>query len=86
MSLINKLDLVITIQNSIAHISLSIGKKTFVLLSYKPPRFYWYGPNAEKSYWYPEAVLYRQKNANHDWTQILNKVGDDLDLIKKINK
>jgi hypothetical protein len=83
MSLIDKLDLVITIQNSTAHISLSIGKKTFVLLSYKPPRFYWYGPNAEKSYWYPEATLYRQKNANHDWIEVLNKVSKDLDLIKK---
>jgi tetratricopeptide (TPR) repeat protein/ADP-heptose:LPS heptosyltransferase len=81
MSLINKLDLVITIQNSTAHISLSIGKKTFVLLSYKPPRFYWYGPNTEKSYWYPEATLYRQKDANDDWSKILNKVGKDLDLI-----
>jgi tetratricopeptide (TPR) repeat protein len=83
MSLINKLDLVITIQNSTAHISLSIGKKTFVLLSYKPPRFYWHGPNLEKSYWYPEATLYRQKNANHDWTEVLNKISKDLDLIKK---
>ena len=83
MSLINKLDLVITIQNSTAHISLSIGKKTFVLLSYKPPRFYWYGRNAEKSYWYPEATLYRQKNASHDWTEVLNKISKDLDLIKK---
>lgn len=85
MSLINKLDLVITIQNSTAHISLSIGKKTFVLLSYKPPRFYWYGPNSEKSYWYPEATLYRQKNANDDWSRILNKLDKDLDLVK-INK
>jgi tetratricopeptide (TPR) repeat protein len=83
MSLINKLDLVITIQNSTAHFSLSIGKKTFVLLSYKPPRFYWYGPNTEKSYWYPEATLYRQKNASQDWMEILNKVSKDLDLIKK---
>ena len=83
MSLINKLDLVITIQNSTAHISLSIGKKTFVLLSYKPPRFYWYGPNTEKSYWYPEAILYRQKDAKHDWSKVLNNVAKDLDLIKK---
>ena len=84
MSLINKLDLVITIQNSTAHFSLSIGKKTFVLLSYKPPRFYWYGPITEKSYWYPEATLYRQKDANDDWSKILNKVGKDLDLIYKL--
>jgi tetratricopeptide (TPR) repeat protein len=88
MSLINKLDLVITIQNSTAHISLSIGKKTFVLLSYKPPRFYWCGPNTEKSYWYPEATLYRQKDANHDWSEILNKMSNNLDLImnKKVPK
>jgi tetratricopeptide (TPR) repeat protein len=85
MSLINKLDLVITIQNTTAHISLSIGKKTFVLLSYAPPRFYWYGSNSEKSFWYPEATLYRQKDASHDWVEILNKVSKDLDLIK-INK
>jgi tetratricopeptide (TPR) repeat protein len=84
MSLINKLDLVITIQNTTAHLALSVGKKTFVLLSYAPPRFYWYGPNTEKSYWYPEATLYRQKDANDDWSKILsNKVGKDLDLIKK---
>ena len=83
MSLINKLDLVITIQNSTAHISLSIGKKTFVLLSYAPPRFYWYGPNTEKSYWYPEATLYRQKDTKHDWSKVLNNVAKDLDLIKK---
>ena len=84
MSLINKLDLVITIQNTTAHLALSIGKKTFVLLSYAPPRFYWYGPNTEKSYWYPEATLYRQKDANDDWSEILsNKVGKDLDLITK---
>jgi tetratricopeptide (TPR) repeat protein len=82
LSLINKLDLVITIQNSTAHISLSAGKKTFVLLSYKPPRFYWHGPSPEKSYWYPEAKLYRQKNANHDWTEILDKLSKDLDLTK----
>ena len=86
MSLINKLDLVITIQNTTAHIALSIGKKTFVLLSYAPPRFYWYGPNTKKSYWYPEATLYRQKDANDDWSKILNKVGKDLDLIKKNNE
>lgn len=82
MSLINKLDLVITIQNSTAHIALSIGKKTFVLLSYNPPRFYWHGPSPEKSYWYPEAKLYRQKDFTDPWSNILNKIEKDLDLIK----
>jgi ADP-heptose:LPS heptosyltransferase len=82
MSLINKLDLVITIQNTTAHISLSIGKKTFVLLSYKPPRFYWYGPSSEESYWYPEAKLYRQKDSSDNWEHILNRLENDLNLIR----
>jgi tetratricopeptide (TPR) repeat protein len=82
MSLISKLDLVITIQNSTAHLALSIGKKTFVLLSYNPPRFYWHGPSPEKSYWYPEVKLYRQKDFNDPWSNILNKIDKDLDLIK----
>ena len=82
MSLISKLDLVITIQNSTAHLALSIGKKTFVLLSYNPPRFYWHGPSPEKSYWYPEVKLYRQKDFIDPWSNILNKIDKDLDLIK----
>lgn len=41
--------------------------------------------NPEKSYWYPEAILYRQKDANDEWKKILHKLGNDLDLIK-INK
>jgi tetratricopeptide (TPR) repeat protein len=84
MSLINKLDLVITIQNSVAHIALAIGKKTLVLLSYKPPRFYWYGPSHEQSYWYPAAKLYRQKNSSDSWPGILKRVERDLLLNKKL--
>jgi tetratricopeptide (TPR) repeat protein len=82
MSLINKLDLVVTIQNSVAHIALSIGKKTFVLLSYKPPRFYWYGPSPEQSYWYPTAKLYRQKDSKDSWMNVLEIVEKDLYKIK----
>ena len=29
------------------------------------------------------TTLYRQKNDNHDWTEVLNKISKDLDLIKK---
>jgi tetratricopeptide (TPR) repeat protein len=82
MSLINKLDLVVTIQNTTAHISLSIGKKTFVLLSYKPPRFYWYGPSSDKAYWYPEAELYRQKDSSDNWEYVLDRLENNLNSIR----
>jgi tetratricopeptide (TPR) repeat protein len=85
MSLINKLDFVVTIQNTTAHISLSIGKKTFVLLSYKRPRFYWYGLSSEESYWYPEAKLCRQKDSNDQWENVLDRLENDLNSIDKNN-
>ncbi len=82
LSLINKLDLILTIQNTTAHLSLSIQKKTFVLLSYKP-RYYWYGDNPKYCHWYPSAVLYRQKNYKEDWSIVLKSVELDLNLFKK---
>jgi hypothetical protein len=73
---------VVTIQNTTAHISLSIGKKTFVLLSYKPPRFYWYGPSSDKAYWYPEAELYRQKDSSDNWEYVLDRLENNLNSIR----
>ena len=85
LSLINKLDLILTIQNTTAHLSLSLQKKTFVLLNYKP-RYYWHGDNPKQCYWYPSAVLYRQKNHIEDWINVLKLVQEDLNLIKKNKK
>ena len=82
LSLINKLDLILTIQNTTAHLSLSLQKKTFVLLNYKP-RYYWYGDNPKQCYWYPSAVLFRQKNHKEDWAHVLRLVEKDINLIKK---
>jgi tetratricopeptide (TPR) repeat protein len=82
LSLINKLDLILTIQNTTAHLSLSLQKKTFVLLNYKP-RYYWYGDNPKQCYWYPSAVLFRQKNHKEDWAHVLRLVEEDINLIKK---
>jgi tetratricopeptide (TPR) repeat protein len=85
LSLINKLDLILTIQNTTAHLSLSLQKKTFVLLNYKP-RYYWYGDSPKQCHWYPSAVLYRQKNHKEDWVNVLKLVEEDLNLIKKNKK
>jgi tetratricopeptide (TPR) repeat protein len=85
LSLINKLDLILTIQNTTAHLSLSLQKKTFVLLNYKP-RYYWYGDNPKQCYWYPSAVLFRQKNHKENWVNVLKLVEEDINLIKKNKK
>jgi len=76
--LINSLDLVITIQNTTAHLSLGFQKKTFVLLPTNS-RWHW-GLAGERSVWYPAAQIFRQSKYNH-WEDVLNNVKISLDKL-----
>ena len=76
--LINNLDLVITIQNTTAHLSLGLHKKTFLLLPTNS-RWHW-GVSGEKSVWYPTAKIFRQSKLNY-WEDVLNNVKINLDKI-----
>jgi len=69
--LINHLDLVITIQNTTAHLSLGLQKKTYVLLPLNS-RWHW-GVNKKRSNWYPAAEIFRQSRHNY-WEDVLNNV------------
>ena len=76
--LINSLDLVITIQNTTAHLSLGFQKKTFVLLPTNS-RWHW-GVSAEQSIWYPAAQIFRQSKYNY-WEDVLNNVKISLNKL-----
>ena len=76
--LINSLDLVITIQNTTAHLSLGFQKKTFVLLPTNS-RWHW-GVSGEQSIWYPAAQIFRQSKYNH-WEDVLNNVKISLNKL-----
>ena len=76
--LINSLDLVITIQNTTAHLSLGFQKKTFVLLPTNS-RWHW-GVSGERTIWYPTAQIFRQSKYNH-WEDVLNNVKISLDKL-----
>lgn len=76
--LINNLDLVITIQNTTAHLSLGFQKKTFVLLPTNS-RWHW-GVSGERTIWYPTAQIFRQSKYNH-WEDVLNNVKISLDKL-----
>lgn len=81
-SLISELDLVITIQNAIAHISCALGKETWVLV----PLFCrnnW-GVKGRKCDWYKTAVTYRQDKP-YFWTKVLSNVYLDLSNRTKSN-
>ena len=64
-ALLASLDLVITSDTSIAHLSGAVGCKTWVVLK-KTPDWRW-GVNINSVPYYKDMVLYRQKNFI-DWS------------------
>jgi ADP-heptose:LPS heptosyltransferase len=69
------LDLVITVDTSIAHLAGAMGRKCWVLLPVIPD-WRWMTKRPD-SPWYPTLRLYRQTAAN-DWSEALKRVADDL--------
>jgi ADP-heptose:LPS heptosyltransferase len=69
------LDLVVTIDTSLAHLSGALVKKTWILLAFNPD-WRWL-LNRSDSPWYPTATLYRQETIG-DWDGVLMRVAADL--------
>ena len=72
---VSQMDLIITIDSALAHLSGSLNAKTWVLLSHTPD-WRWHLERTD-SPWYPSLSLYRQTSWN-DWTSLINTVRDDL--------
>jgi len=79
---INQLDLVLTIQNAIGHLSCALGKKTYVLLSIFPRLNWGLQDEGNVSDWYPTAKVFRQAKYGI-WNDLENKVLDSLDKEKQ---
>ena len=79
-ALIQNLDLVISVDTSIAHISGSMGKPTWVLLE-KIPDFRWM-LDRKDSPWYPAIKLFRQQNQG-DWQTVISEVKKELENLIK---
>jgi hypothetical protein len=75
-ALIEKLDLVITVDTSVAHLAGALGKPVWILLGV-PTDFRWM-LEREDSPWYPTARLFRQ-TARGDWNELVRRVGAALD-------
>ncbi|MEL6233248.1 MAG: tetratricopeptide repeat protein [Pseudomonadota bacterium] len=74
-ALIQGLDLVVTMDSAIAHVSGSLGAPIWNLLHFSA---YWlYGPWPETSPWYPSMRLIRQP-APDDWTSVFDRVKTDI--------
>ena len=69
------MDLVITVDTSVAHLSGALGVPTWVLLPHLPD-WRWL-LNRRESPWYPSVRLYRQSKAQH-WDDVFLAVANDL--------
>jgi len=80
---IQQLDLVITIDTSVAHLAGAMGKPVWILLPYNAD-WRWL-TEREDSPWYPSAVLFRQ--AKHgDWDSVVNAVYSRLSILCNTEK
>lgn len=80
-SIINNLDLVVSVDTSIAHLAGALGKPVWTLLSFIPD-WRWM-LNRNDSPWYPNMKLFRQTQLG-DWDSVFKKAVIELkDLINK---
>jgi len=76
-SICELVDLVITVDTSVAHLSCALEKPTWILLPFIPD---WrWGLDGETSKWYPSAKLYRQTE-DRSWDTVITRVSQDLEL------
>lgn len=76
-AIMSMLDLVITIDTSVAHLSGALGLKTWVMLKFGGD-WRWH-LNGSESDWYPTARIYRQAQFA-DWTGVVRRLDDDLKI------
>jgi hypothetical protein len=69
------MDVIVTVDTSLAHLAGALGHKTWVLLP-RTPDFRWMRERPD-SPWYPSVKLYRQTTAG-DWSSVFDRVARDL--------
>jgi len=77
-ALIQEMDLVISIDTSVAHLAGALGKPLWVLLPYASD--YRWGFKGSQTPWYPAATLFRQTSIE-DWGSVINEVREKLRIM-----
>ena len=74
-ALVGCLDLVITVDTSIAHLAGALGCPTWILLPFRPD-WRWL-LDRDDTPWYPTARLFRQQEKG-DWSDVITRVRNEL--------
>lgn len=74
-ALVSELDLIITVDTSVAHVAGALGKPVWLLLPHAPD-WRWL-MDREDSPWYPSMKLYRQPK-RRDWESVFLRLHNDL--------
>jgi Tetratricopeptide repeat len=75
-ALVELMDIVVTIDTSVANLAGAMGKTVWILLPFNPHDWRWM-LDREDSLWYPTARLFRQ-SAVGDWPGVIRRVDDAL--------
>lgn len=72
-------DVVVTVDTSVAHLAGALGRPVLVLLSSRAADWRWLMDRSD-SPWYPSATLYRQQEEG-DWAGVIEQVKSQLDQL-----
>ena len=79
-ALVAEMDLVISVDTSVAHLAGALGKPVWILLPFAPD--YRWMLARDDSPWYPTARLFRQPQ-RHDWASVIDKVAAQLQALNR---
>jgi Tfp pilus assembly protein PilF len=82
-AVVAELDLVITVDTSVAHLAGTLGKPVWILLA-NLPDWRW-GLQSDTTPWYPTARLFRQTYSG-GWEEVMNKLASELALFANSKK
>lgn len=75
-ALVELMDVVVTVDTSVAHLAGAMGKPVWILLPFVTVDWRWM-LDREDSAWYPTARLFRQP-ARGDWASVMGRVNEEL--------